>query len=191
MPPKVRFDREKIISAAFEIVREKGMEALCARAIAKAAGCSTQPLYHEMGGMEEIREAVMKRAGQYFEQFVEKQALLSPLPYLGSGLAYLRFAQEEKRLFRLLFMRQRTPEEQARTGADATFEFAAGLIAKNLGYSMEDAREFHRQSHVFIHGLAAMLTTGFIAWDEEEIIRLLRHQYRALRLAFETPAEKN
>ena len=152
MPPKVRFDREKIISAAFEIVREKGMEALCARAIAKAAGCSTQPLYHEMGGMEEIKEAVMKRAGQYFEQFVE---------------------------------------EQARAGADATFEFAAGLVAQNLGYSMEDAREFHRQSHVFIHGLAAMLTTGFIAWDEEEIIRLLRHQYRALRLAFETPAEKN
>lgn len=189
MPPKVRFDREKIISAAFAIVREKGMEALCARAIAKAAGCSTQPLYHDLGGMEEIRQAVLEKARRHFEEFIRFRALQSPLPYLGSGLAYLRFAQEEKQLFQLLFMRQRSTEEQARAGADATFEFAAGLIAKNLGYSMEDARAFHRQSHVFIHGLAAMLTTGFIAWDEEEMIRLLRHQYRALRLAFETPAD--
>ena len=189
MPPKVRFDREKIMTAAFEIVREKGMDALCARAIAHAAHCSTQPLYHEMGGMEEIRQGVMEKARDYFTEYVQSQAMLAPLPYLGSGLAYLRFAQEEKQLFLLLFMRNRTLEEQAQTGADATYEFAARLIAKNLGYSLEKAREFHLHSHIFVHGLAAMLATGFIAWDEEKIIHLLRHQYRALQLSFETPTE--
>lgn len=189
MPPRVRFDREKIIAAAFDIVRQQGMKGLGARAVARAAGCSTQPLYHEMGGMEEIRQGVEAKALRYFEEYIQSQALQAPLPYLGSGLAYLRFAKEETELFRLLFMRQRTPEEQAQAGADATFEFASRLIAGNLGYSMETAREFHRLSHVFVHGLAAMLATGYIDWDEAEIIRLLRRQYRALRLSYDTPGE--
>ena len=191
MPPKVRFDGAKIIDAAFEIVRQQGIDALSARAIAQAAGCSTQPLYHEIGGMESIRQAVTEKARSYFEEFICSRAEQAPLPYLGSGMAYLRFAKEESKLFQLLFMCHRTPEEQNHPGHDATFEFAARMIAKNLGYSMETARAFHLQSHVFVHGLAAMLTTGFTDWNEEEMIRLLRHQYRALRLAFDTPQETN
>lgn len=55
---------------------------------------------------------------------------------------------------------------------------------------MERARQFHDYSYVFAHGLAAMVNSGFISWDEEEMIRLLRRQYRALRLSFETPEEQ-
>lgn len=43
MPPKVKVTKEEIIAAALEILRQKGMEAVNARAVAAALGCSTQP----------------------------------------------------------------------------------------------------------------------------------------------------
>ena len=45
MPRRVKFDRESIIRAALDIVREGGPEALNARAVAARLGSSTQPLY--------------------------------------------------------------------------------------------------------------------------------------------------
>ena len=34
-------------------------------------------------------------------------------PYKASGMAYIRFAREQRELFKLLFMRDRTNEEKA------------------------------------------------------------------------------
>ena len=38
MPPKVKVTKEEIIAAALEILRQKGMEAVNARAVARGAG---------------------------------------------------------------------------------------------------------------------------------------------------------
>lgn len=183
MPPKVRYTREDVTDAAFALVRAQGAEALNARAIARQLGCSTQPLYRTMPGMDALRAAVMDKAKRYFEAYIQERSQIMPTPYLSSGIAYLRFAKEEGHLFRLLFMRSRSDAEQAQPGADATFDYAAGLIARNLGISLESARNFHGMSHVFVHGLASMIVTGFMAYDEPFLIQLLRHEYRALRLA--------
>lgn len=185
MPPKTRYTREQVEQAAFSIAREKGLEGLNARAIAKRLGCSTQPLYRDLNGMEEIRRAVLLRATRFFESYVRENSAQAALPYLGSGLAYLRFAKEETRLFSLLFMRSRSSEEQTQGARDATFEYAAAQISAQLHYSLEKAREFHYQSYIYVHGLAAMIATGFLDYDEAALAGLLRRQYRALRLAFE------
>ena len=37
MPPKIRFTREELATAAFDLVREEGTDALTARALAKHA----------------------------------------------------------------------------------------------------------------------------------------------------------
>ena len=45
MPPKVKVSKEDINTAAVEMVRESGAEALNARALAAKLGCSTQPIF--------------------------------------------------------------------------------------------------------------------------------------------------
>lgn len=185
MPPKTRYTRAQVEDAAFSIVREKGLEGLNARAVAKCLGCSTQPLYRELKGMDEIRQAVFRRATRFFEDFIQEGSARAALPYLGSGLAYLRFANEETQLFQLLFMRRRSLEEQTGGVRDATFEYAAAQISAQLHYSLERAREFHYHSYIYVHGLASMIATGFLDYDEAALTQLLRRQYRALRLAFE------
>ena len=44
MPPKAKVTREMIIDAAFEIIRNTGIEAVNARTVSKELNCSTQPV---------------------------------------------------------------------------------------------------------------------------------------------------
>ena len=53
MPPKIRFSKADILHVAFNITREKGIDAVNARAIAKELGCSTQPVFRAFHTMEQ------------------------------------------------------------------------------------------------------------------------------------------
>ncbi len=45
MPPKVRFTKDEIISAALTLVREEGLPCLTARALAARLGSSAKPIF--------------------------------------------------------------------------------------------------------------------------------------------------
>ena len=59
MPPKVKVTKEEIIAAALEILRQKGMEAVNARAVAAALGCSTQPIFSNYSSMGALQHDVL------------------------------------------------------------------------------------------------------------------------------------
>ena len=56
MPPKVKVTREEIIAAALELLRQKGMEAVNARAVASVLGCSTQPIFSNYSSMAALQQ---------------------------------------------------------------------------------------------------------------------------------------
>ena len=62
--------------------------------------------------MEALRADVMRSAKQLYQEYLER-GMKDPAypPYKASGIAYIRFAKEEKELFKLLFMRDRSHEE--------------------------------------------------------------------------------
>ena len=45
MPPKPKFTREQLVDAAFELVREQGVDALVARELAKRLNTTTTPIF--------------------------------------------------------------------------------------------------------------------------------------------------
>ena len=105
MPPKVKTTKEHIISAAVEIVRENGAEALNARTVAARLGCSTQPVFSNFATMEDLRLAVAIKANALYETYMQQEIESGKYPvYKASGMAYIRFAKEEKELFKLLYM---------------------------------------------------------------------------------------
>ena len=55
MPPKNKFTREEMTRTALTIIREKGADALTAKAIAERLGTSTRPIFTCFGTMEEVR----------------------------------------------------------------------------------------------------------------------------------------
>ena len=86
--------------------------------------------------------------------------------------------QEEKELFKLLFMRDRTGEKIPSTDEELTAIIE--LIHKSTGMTMEKATEFHIQMWIFVHGIATMYATNYLPWDLEYVSNSLTNIYLAL-----------
>lgn len=191
MPPKVRFTREEIIRAALDITRESGSEALTARSLAARLGCSVKPIFGLFRSMEEVQQEVLSAGYRLYGQTIAQAMEAGKYPpYKASGMAYIAFAQQEKPLFRLLFMRDRSPEDASpRLGDDV--EPLLDLIQRAAGISRESARMFHLEMWIYVHGIASMAATSFLDWDTELISASLTDVYMGVLARFkEKEAQK-
>ena len=191
MPPKCRFTREEIIQAALDLTAEKGVGALTARGLAQRLGSSAKPIFGLFANMEEVQQEVVKTANLRYQEYLRQDMSAGRYPpYKASGMAYIRFAREQKELFKLLFMRDRTHEEKA---AGDELEALLGLIQKNMGLSRDDAYRFHLEMWIYVHGIATMIATAYLEWDMDFISAALTDAYQGLRLRFlpkETEGER-
>lgn len=91
MPPKVKVTKEEIIAAALEILRQKGMEAVNARAVAAALGCSTQPIFSNYSSMGALQHDVLAAGYAEYNRWIEQQMKEGRYPpYKASGMAYIQ-----------------------------------------------------------------------------------------------------
>ncbi len=179
MPPKVKISKEDIIKAGLDLVRENGEATLNARSIAAALGCSTQPIFSNFSSMEELEEEVIKAAYSLYLEFLQKEMSSGKYPpYKSYGMAYIRFANEEKELFKLLFMRDRTGEDMS---PSPDFEESAQIIMKTNGVSLETARLMHLEMWIYVHGVGTMLATSFLPLEENLISDMLTDVYQGIR----------
>lgn len=183
MPPKVRITKERILEAALELVRSSGTDALNARKLAKRLNCSTQPIFSNFENMEQLKLAVVGEAHRMYWQLVEQVTAEGAYPtYKSSGMAYIRFAQQERELFKLLYMRDRSAEEDT---VDAeTGKLVRHHLQTAMGLSEEDAMRFHLEMWTVVHGFATMAATGFMALDEQLIADAITDIYQGLRTRF-------
>lgn len=188
MPPKIQFSKADLLHAAFSLTKTRGMDALNARSIARELGCSTQPIFRAFRSMEEIRSEMVRMAMDVYVNYISQSVHLSSLPYLGTGLAYILFAQEEPQLFRMLFMCDRSTAGEQKQFPDRTIDFVLELVMKGTGLDREKAEEFHRHLWIYTHGLASMVVTRFVTLTKEEIELLLHQEYHAMRMLFGLPA---
>lgn len=180
MPPQIRFTKDQILDAAVDLVRVQGAASLNARAIAKKLGCSTRPLFRDFQGMEEIRQAVILRATDVYNRYIEESKKHIENPYKKAGLAYLCFAKEEKELFKLLFMRDRSGEKTEQTVPDKNLDYIVGLIVDKTGLTPEKALDFHWHMWFYSHGLAVMIATDYLSFTEKELEKFLSDEFSAL-----------
>ena len=102
MPPKVKVTKEDIITVAVEIVRDGGASSINARTLAAVLNCSTQPVFSNFATMDELRLAVVDRADLLCQKYMSREIERGEYPaYKASGMSYIRFAKEEKELFKL------------------------------------------------------------------------------------------
>lgn len=183
MPPSVRIKKEDIVAEAVSLVRQKGMDSLNARELAARLHCSTQPIFSNFAAMEELEAVVMEEAYRYYVEYIARgmQDTAYP-PYKASGMAYIRFAREEHHLFHLLFMRDRSGEE-IRENREEIAPLIT-LIAKNNGFTEEEAYRLHLEMWLFVHGIAAMIATSYLVWDEDTVSGMLTDEYLGLTARF-------
>ena len=64
MPPKAKFTKEEIVSAAIEILRDKGIEAITARELGVRLNSSARPIFTLYRNMDEVLSDTDARSGQ-------------------------------------------------------------------------------------------------------------------------------
>lgn len=179
MPPKVKITKENIVKTAVELVRANGEQSINARAIAAALNCSTQPVFSNYTTMTELREAVIATAYEQYLGFLKREAESGKYPeYKSYGMAYVRFAMEEKELFKLLFMRDRSGED---ISPSLDFEASIQIIMNANGITKEKAELMHLEIWTCVHGIATMLATSFLALEWELISDMLTDVYQGIR----------
>ena len=180
MPPRMKFSREEIIAAALDIVRRGGMSALTARSLAAELGSSAKPVFGLFENMQEVQDEVVREANAVYQKFLYTEMMRGAYqPYKASGMAYIAFARQEKELFKLLFMRDRSDEKT--DSEDESIKDIIALISRNTGLSEEQARLFHLEMWIFVHGIATMIVTGYLDWEEEYVSRTLTDAYEGLK----------
>ena len=178
MPPKAKLTKDEIVAATLELLRHEGENAMNARRIAAHLGCSTQPVFSNFSSMEELQHAVLLASYQYYHNFLlqEVQSGKHP-PYKAYGMAYIRFAKEEKELFRALFMCDR--KGQALTPS-ADFSESVDMIMSANRLTREQAELLHIEMWSCVHGIGTMLATSFLEFDDDLISRMISDIYQGL-----------
>ncbi len=180
MPRQVRITKEDIINATVDIVRRSGEQAINARAIAAELNCSTQPIFSNFGTMDQFRLAVVERAERICQEYMDREVERGEYPiYKANGMAYIRFAKEERELFKLLYMRSRSRETQAEDSP--TFNQMEAIVHNNTGLESGEAKMFHLEMWAYVHGIATMFATGFLDLDWELVSRMLTDAYWGMR----------
>ena len=187
MPPKVKVTKEEILRAAVEVVRESGAEALNARVLAARMSCSTQPVFSNFATMEELRFAVVEQADALCDAYMKRETESGQYPaYKASGMAYIRFAKEEKELFKLLYMRDRSNETVNHAEMAKDME---SLVRENTGLGGTDVKLFHLEMWAYVHGIAVMFATGFLDLDWDLVSKMLTDAYQGLRKQYGTEGQ--
>lgn len=183
MPPKSKFSKAEIIDAALNLVRTDGAGALTARNLGKKLGASSSPIFTFFTSMEELQLEVMKAATSIYHKYLsDNMAQNKYPPYKASGMGYISFAKEEKELFKLLFMRDRTKEDHSERKDE--IKPIIEIIMKNTGLSEEKAYLFHMEMWIVVHGMATMIATNYLEWDVEFMSQVLTDTYFGLKTQF-------
>ena len=159
MPPSVRFSREAVLTAAYELCRREGPNALNARSVAKELGGSTQPIFRLFSGMDELKQAVIELALKTWKDSLQERIHTSRFPYLSIGMSFLLFARDEPELFKLLFMRDRISDGSC---TDYNVNWGIPLIVDTVQVDTETAGKLYERNWLFCYGLAVSIATKYI-----------------------------
>ena len=175
MPPKAKFTKEEILSAALDIVRSKGIDALTARLLADALNSSPRPIFTVFAGMDEIVREVILKAKSLYAEYVRRGLTCVP-QFKGVGVQYILFAIEEPKLFQLLFMNERgsvPPLCEVLQLIEDSFEEILASITNAYGFDRDTALRLYYHMWIYSHGIATLCATKMCSFTADDISRML------------------
>lgn len=175
MPPKAKFTKKQISSAALDIIREKGKENLTARELGKKLGSSACPIFTAFENMEQVNEAAKQAARDLYGEYV-KVGLKETPAFKGVGTQYIRFAIEEPKLFRLLFMSEQQGKPDVLNVLPVIDEnYSAILLSVETSYGVHGnlAEKLYRHLWIYTHGIAVLCATNMCVFTAEEIGKMM------------------
>ena len=123
---------------------------------------------------------MVEAADQMCQEYIQREVERGEFPpYKASGRAYIRFAREERELFKLLYMRDRAgesiPQEDKLSGQ------MERMVQEHTGVDAMEAKLFHLEMWACVHGIASMIATGFWEPEPELISQMLSDFFQGMK----------
>lgn len=182
MPPKPKFSKDDIVSAALEIVSRDGVDALTARVLGEELGCSSSPIFTVFKNMDDVLRAVREEAMRRYNEYVSCARNYFP-SFKAIGILMLRYAKEQPKLFRLLFMSENAQARQFDDVFDAlgeTAKLSIDFVMSDYGLTEEEARFLFQYVWTFTYGVSAMCATGMCDFSEDELVNMLGNEFMSV-----------
>lgn len=172
MPRNALFTREEVVGKAFDLVREKGSDALSARELGKALGSSSRPIFTLFKNMEELKEEVRKAASDFLASYMEGVTDYTPA-FKEYARRLIRFSKEEDHLFTLLFLSR----EARRNTLDHVATICSDALEEAYGLSHDEMMTLLNQCWTFICGMTILSNTGAVDYDDGRVSEMLSRQF--------------
>lgn len=182
MPPKPKFSKDDIVNAALEIVSRDGVDALTARVLGEKLGSSSSPIFTVFKNMNDVLRAVREEAMRRYNEYVSCARNYFP-SFKAIGILMLRYAKEQPKLFRLLFMSENAQARQFDDVFDAlgeTAKLSIDFVMSDYGLTEEEARFLFQYVWTFTYGVSAMCATGMCDFSEDELVNMLGNEFMSV-----------
>ncbi|MBE6648259.1 MAG: TetR/AcrR family transcriptional regulator [Ruminococcaceae bacterium] len=181
MPPKIKFTKEQIIQAGLELVRKYGGEELSARSVSNELGCSPQPIFSYFENMEDLKKAVLEAARGVYKKYIS-EGLNQNAPFKGAGMQYLRFADEEPKLFEFLFMIDHGEKvvTQFLSKNDVNYSNILEALEKSWNVEKEKAERIYNHMSVYTYGLSILFAKKAGIFTMEDAERMISEMFMSL-----------
>lgn len=173
MARTISITKQNLLDAAISLVKREGAEALTARKLASEAHCSTQPIFRVYSNMDELNEEVFGLVMEMFSDHCEAYPKTSSVPFVDLGLAYISYAQENKELFRLLFLSEKRYGNSLMGMLNGKTGFLKTQISAAVSSGCKDPEGLFMKMWIMIHGSACMALTGDYDLDSASTQKLL------------------
>ncbi len=169
MPPIPKISKDMILESGFEIIKNEGIDNLNVRNIASKLNCSTQPIMYHYKNMNLLKEELYSIVDSYHSSFLMKKDI-NKNPLLNIGLQYIKFAQQEKNLFKFLFQSDKFSNfnfddlvDNNEEGLNKIFK----IMEKETKLDKNNIKDGFKLLFITAHGIASLLANNSITYDEK------------------------
>lgn len=181
MSAVTKIKKENLIKGSIKIIREKGIEELSARNLAKTVGCSTQPIFRIFENMDDLKQTIYNDVYELQNKYIRK-GIEHQIPFIGAGLSYIDFATKEKNLFKFLFMSTNSKYNNILEMADnEDGKKYTEMIIKSTGLSPESSKQIYINTWLIIHGIASMMATTNSELTPKEIETIIFDAFKGYK----------
>ena len=100
--PKIKFTKNDILNAAYDVMKQNGIKHISARRIAEKFKGSTAPIYANFSTIDELKNEVIRMAEEKLNEYLYRDYTGREL--FDAAMGFIKFARDEKELFRAIFL---------------------------------------------------------------------------------------
>ena len=178
MPRSVQITKEKILTAALDVLIREGYSAVSIKSIARELNCSTQPIAWQFGNMDNMREALTMEAVTYANKKMMPTSTDCIEAFWQIGYGYINLAFDTPNLFRFVYMGESKNYCRGGFNSILTDKGNAVLIDKLYPYlniSREQAEMLFQRMIVYTHGMVSLVVAGVLNCTKEQVYSIVKN----------------